>query len=99
MTSIAENVGRPLFRSSLEALLLDPHRCVLARLQPQLGVPNQILNLISFVEAHIDTPNLFRQRASVRQVQELQRSLEAEQGVPAHTEVAAACIVLMQFLN
>ncbi|RYG58638.1 hypothetical protein EON64_21095, partial [archaeon] len=85
MSSSGDSGGRPLFRSSLEALLLDPHRCVLAKLQPQLGVPNQVLNLISFIESHIDSPSLFRQRASVRQVQELQRSLEAEQGVPAYT--------------
>ena len=44
---------------------------------------HQVLLLLSFLAAHVDTPGLFRTRVPSEALVLLQRSLEAEAGVPA----------------
>jgi hypothetical protein len=88
-----------LFGTHLRDLLLDESRCLHTHMNPRLGVPTQILKLIQHLQLHIDTPDLFRQRAPLSQVDDLRKALELERGVPANIEVAAVAIVLTQWLN
>lgn len=89
----------PLFGSSLRDLLIDEQRCPHAHLNPELGIPTQILKLITYIHHFIQTPNLFRQRISVHQINELKKSLELEQGIPSSCNIAAVSFVLIQWLN
>jgi hypothetical protein len=89
----------PLFGSHLKDLLLDERRCQYGLLNPELGIPNQILKLINFVHHSIQTPNLFRQRISAFQINELKKSLEMEQGIPQSCNIATVSFVLIQWLN
>ena len=44
---------------------------------------DQVLLLLSYLAAHVDTPGLFRTRVPSEALALLQRSLEGEAGVPA----------------
>jgi hypothetical protein len=89
----------PLFGSSLKDLLLDERRCQYAFLNPELGIPTQILKLINYIHHFIQTPNLFRQKISIHSINELKKSLETEQGIPTTSNIATVCFVFIQWLN
>jgi hypothetical protein len=93
--SLKRNVS--LFRSSLYELALDPanHHAALC---PQLYTPGPILQLLTYLSKHVDTPALFRERVTVREVDECKRVLERERSLPVQLTVPVAAHSLVQWL-
>jgi hypothetical protein len=89
----------PLFGSHLRDLVRDQTRSACAFLDPRLAVPNQVIKLLKHVSSYIDTPDLFRKRAALSEVQELYKALELERGVPPTADISSVAIVLVQWLN
>eukprot|EP01039_Chlorochromonas_danica_P002562 gene2562-2804_t len=89
---------RPFFGSHLRDLVLDESRTPLAHIYPRLGLPRQAQRLIDALAAAADTPDLFRQRASLSQLEDLRRAVEMETSLPAPVDVAAASILLAQWV-
>ena len=51
-------------------------------MDPRLGVPTMVLSMIAFLDIHVDTPGLFRQRVPPEAVWIVRRCLEREEGIP-----------------
>lgn len=89
----------PFFGSSLKQLVLDGNRCSHANLNPLLGIPNQAVKMINFIGAHVNQPDLFRQRASLSAIHELKLSIEEERPLPPSVDISTVTHVLVQWLN
>eukprot|EP01038_Epipyxis_sp_PR26KG_P013889 gene13889-18626_t len=89
----------PFFGSSLKDLLLDEARCGHANLNPMLGIPTQALKMINFINNYITTPDLFRLRASIYNVNELHQLIESEQGLPSNVDIATVSYVFFEWMN
>jgi len=70
----------PLFGSPLWVLLSTPSRCLSARADPELGVPTQVMHLVTYLEErdHLLTPDLFVCRGAPVECRLLRDAMEAE---------------------
>lgn len=87
-----------LFGTSLKELILDDKRCKYALLDSHIGIPRQVHNMISVLHRAIDLPGLFRRRGSREELSVLRDALEAEQDIPAGTQVYTVAHCLLQWL-
>ena len=77
----------PLFGTSLRDLVVDEKRCGVSNIDPQLGIPNMILSILTFLTLHIRTPGLFRTTINMRKYKKLKIDFENERGVPEISEM------------
>ena len=77
----------PLFGTSLHDLVLDEKRCGVSNIDPQLGIPNMILSILTFLTKHIQTPGLFQTTINMRKYKKLKIDFENERGVPEISEI------------
>jgi hypothetical protein len=93
----------PLFGSPLWVLLSAPSRCLSARADPELGVPLQIMHIVTFLEErdHLLTPHLFVDKGAPVECRLLREAMEAERAdILLSTGVAgplAAASVLLEW--
>lgn len=87
-----------LFGSSLKELIMDDKRCKYALLDSRIGIPRQVHNMISVLHRSIDVPGLFRYRGSQEELAILRDALEAEEDIPAGTQVYTVAHCLLQWL-
>ena len=77
---------------------MDDRRCKYALLESRIGIPRQVHNMISALHRAIDIPELFRRRSSREELIVLRDALEAEQDIPAGTNVHTVAHCLLQWL-
>jgi hypothetical protein len=87
-----------LYGTSLQKLLLCDQRCKYARLDPHVGMPNMVHQMIKALRRNIDTPDLFRRRGSHHELVLLRDSLEAERGIPEMTKIHTVSHCFLQWL-
>jgi hypothetical protein len=88
----------PLFGTSLLELVMDESRTVAAYLDPRIGIPTQILKLITTLHDAIDTPGLFRHKGDPKEIGRLIAAMENEEAFPSGVDVHSIAQCLLQWL-
>ena len=91
----SRHVDPPLFGTPMTKLLKAESRCRKSHLARNIGVPNQLDEMLQALERNVHVKGLFRTAPSPRDVQMLRLCLENECGVPlnASPHVIASCLL------